>query len=57
MPEARSGRYELGGIAYDWRTRVAQTGEAGFVRIHLELSESDQDQVLASLDTFRRVTP
>ncbi|WP_417487431.1 type II secretion system minor pseudopilin GspI [Maricaulis sp.] len=57
MPEARSGRYELGGIAYDWRTRVAETGEAGFVRIHLELSESDQEQVLASLDTFRRVTP
>lgn len=56
-PEARSGRYELGGVTYDWRTRVVATGEAGFVRIHLDLSESDQGQVLATLDTFRRVTP
>lgn len=54
-PEARSGRYELGGVSYDWRTRIAQTGEAGLVRIHIELTESGQDQVLASLDTFRRV--
>jgi general secretion pathway protein I len=55
-PEARSGRYELGGVSYDWRTRVEPTGEAGFVRIHLELSESGKTQVLAVLDTFRRVT-
>jgi len=56
-PEARSGRYELGGVSYDWRTRVAQTGEAGLVRVHIELTESGQDQVLAELDTFRRVSP
>ena len=55
-PEARSGRYQLGGITYDWRTRIAETGEAGLVRVHIELTESGQDQVLAELDTFRRVS-
>ncbi|WP_291841907.1 type II secretion system minor pseudopilin GspI [Maricaulis sp.] len=54
-PEARSGRYQLGGVTYDWSTRIAETGEAGLVRVHIELSESGQDQVLAELDTFRRV--
>jgi len=57
VPQGRSGRYELGGISYDWRTRTAPTGEPGLVRVELELTESGREQVLVRLDTFRRVTP
>lgn len=53
-PQARSGRYELGGAAYDWRLRVEPTSDADLLRLRLDVRLEDEAAVLAELETFRR---
>jgi general secretion pathway protein I len=53
-PQRRSGRYALGGAAYDWRLRVEPAGDADLLRLRLEVRLEDEPALLAEIETFRR---
>jgi general secretion pathway protein I len=53
-PQGRSGRYALGGAAYDWRLRVEPAGDADLLRLRLEVRLEDDPALLAEIETFRR---
>ena len=52
--ESQSGRYDIGGRAFDWRLRIDNTTDADLVRLTLQVTEPDNDAVLAELQTHRR---